>query len=140
VTATNGISRRSTISGSSCAGRLGEDGPQLDHQRGRAAVGERLGEAALLGGARADPHPGRQQHLAARQQRGDVRDLAGVDPAQRPVELGGAGDDLGQAGAQGRQLQRAADGDRGEGAVVAGGHRRGRGCHLPTRRSVRDPM
>jgi hypothetical protein len=76
----------------------GDVGPaQLDHQPAGAHLGQLRDEAtqALVVAGQADP--GRQDQLAAAQQRSDVGHLGDVHPAHRPVEAAFTGDDPGGA-------------------------------------------
>jgi hypothetical protein len=68
-----------------------------------------------------EPHAGRQQKFAADQQRGDVRHLAGVHPADRPLQLRVAGEHLRQSALQRGERERLRDGDGGR-SVRGYGH------------------
>ena len=92
-------------------GQPGEARAELDDEGGDAPVRQAPHEGALLGGAGAEAEAGGEQQLAALEQRGDVGHLTRVHPAHGALEPVRARDDLGQAAAQPRQLQRPLHGD-----------------------------
>lgn len=92
-------------------GQLREPGSQFDHEGGDAPLGQFADEGPLVGGAGPDAQARGEQQLAALEERGQVRRLAGVHPPHRPVELLLTGQHLGEAAAQPRQFQRSAHGD-----------------------------
>ena len=81
---------------------------ELDDQAHAVDVDELLDEGHQRGfvvvGRQAGAH--RQQQVAGAQQLTDVGPLGGVDPADRPVHAGPAGDHLGRGAAEGGQRQR----------------------------------
>ncbi len=90
--------------------------PELDDQAGHPDVvqfADVAGQALAVLGQR---DAGGQHQLAAAEHPGDVRQLADVDPADRPLQVVGAGHDLGQAAPHHLQVEYAGDGGEHRGA------------------------
>ncbi len=86
-------------------GQRVESRAELHDESGDLAVGELTDEGALVRRPGAQPQAGGQQQLTALEQRGDMRHLARMDPAHRPVQPVLPGQDLRQPTPQRGQLQ-----------------------------------
>ncbi|CAM5711826.1 hypothetical protein SALBM311S_00893 [Streptomyces alboniger] len=85
---------------------------EFDDQARGADIGEFVDVAAHARRVLGQRHAGGQDQFAALEEGGGVRQFGDVDPADRPVEPGPAGDDLRSPRGQDRQGQDVGDGQR----------------------------